>query len=105
MGPLGNAAVFGRSGQASADRSIWDGVGGIRGRFRLPEPGLFIPYYFDIGTGGSQLTWQIASGLGYQFNQWGAVSLTYRYLSFKHGGATVDHVALRGPILMVNFTF
>ena len=64
-----------------------------------------MPYYFDIGAGGSQLTWQIVSGLGYQFNKWGAVSATYRYLSFQHGGATVERTTLKGPILMVNFSF
>jgi hypothetical protein len=104
-GPLGNGATFGGVGDVSLDRTVVDGIVGLRGRIRFPDMPLFVPYYFDIGTGGSQLTWQIASGLGYQFNQWGAVSLTYRYLSFKHGGATVDHVALRGPLLMVNFTF
>ena len=82
-----------------------DGIVGFRGRIRLADTPLFVPYYFDIGTGGSQLTWQIASGLGYQFNSWGAVSATYRYLSFQHGGAVVDHVALKGPMLIVNFSF
>ena len=104
-GPLGNGATFGGVGDVTADRTVVDGIVGLRGRIRFPDTPLFVPYYFDIGTGGSQLTWQIASGLGYQFNQWGAVSVSYRYLSFKHGGATVDHVALRGPMLMVNFTF
>jgi hypothetical protein len=63
---------------------IWNGIGGIRGRIRLGNTPLFIPYYFDIGAGGSQLTWQIASGLGNQ-TRWGALSATYRYLSFEQG--------------------
>jgi hypothetical protein len=104
-GPRGNGATFGGIGDVTASRTIVDGVGGLRGRIRIAETPVFIPYYFDIGAGGSQLTWQIASGLGYQFNNWGAVSVTYRYLSFHHGSAVVDTVALKGPMLMVNFTF
>ena len=61
--------------------------------------------YVDVGAGGSQLTWQISSGLGYQFNKWGAVSLTYRYLSFHHGSATVDTVSMKGPVLTANISF
>jgi hypothetical protein len=82
-----------------------DGIGGLRGRIRLPNTPLFVPYYFDIGAGGSQLTWQISSGLGYQFNKWGAASLSYRYLSFQNSSAVVDRATLKGPMLMVNFSF
>jgi hypothetical protein len=103
--PQGNGATFGGSGNVNASRTVVDGIAGLRGRIRLPNTALFVPYYFDIGAGGSQLTWQIASGLGYQFNKWGAVSVTYRYLSFHHGSAVVDTVSLKGPVLMVNFTF
>lgn len=105
VGPRGNGATFGGIGSVSASRDIWNGVGGIRGRLRIPESRLFIPYYFDIGGGGSQPTWQISSGLGYQF-RWVALSATYRYLVFNQGSsAIVQRVALRGPMLMVNFTF
>ena len=79
-GPAGNGATFGGVGGVSGSGNLWDGIGGIRGRIRLGHPGLFIPYYFDVGGGSSKLTWQIASGLGYQTG-WAGVSVTYRYLS------------------------
>ncbi len=105
MGPRGNGATFGGIGSVSGTQNIWNGIGGVRGRIRLADTGLFVPYYFDIGTGGSQLTWQIASGLGYQTG-WAGVSLTYRYLSFQQGGSPlVKHLSLGGPMLMVNFSF
>jgi hypothetical protein len=105
-GPRGNGATFGGIGSVSATRDVWNGIVGIRGRVRIPESRFFIPYYFDIGGGGSQPTWQIASGLGYQPARWLAISATYRYLVFDQGGNTsVQRVALRGPMLMVNFTF
>ena len=46
----------------SRSANVWNGIGGFRGRIR--NSGFFIPYYFDIGAGGSNLTWQIASGVG-----------------------------------------
>jgi hypothetical protein len=103
--PRGNGATFGGIGSISDHTEIWNGIGGFRGRIRLGDTRLFIPYYFDIGAGGSNLTWQIASGLGYQ-SGWAGVSLTYRYLSFEQGGrAIVKHLWLGGPMLMANFTF
>lgn len=104
-GPRGNGQTFGGIGSASLHDNVWNGIGGFRGRIRLGNPRLFIPYYFDIGAGGSQLTWQIASGIGYQFN-WGAVSATYRYLSFEQEiDAVVRRVRYRGPMLMATFSF
>jgi hypothetical protein len=104
-GPRGNGATFGGIGSVSSSASVWNGIGGFRGRIRINDTGLFIPYYFDIGAGGSNLTWQIASGLGYQTG-WAGVSLTYRYLSFEQGSsAVVQHLTMGGPMVMVNFTF
>jgi hypothetical protein len=103
--PSGNGATFGGVGNLSGGQNIWNGIGGLHGRIRLGNAGLFIPYYFDIGAGGSRLTWQIASGLGYQTG-WAGVSLTYRYLSFQQGSSDlVRHINLGGPMLAVNFDF
>jgi hypothetical protein len=104
-GPRGNGATFGGIGGVSGGGDIWNGIAGFRGRIRLGNAGLFIPYYFDIGTGGSRLTWQIASGLGYQTG-WAGVALTYRYLSFEQSSsAVVQHLSMGGPMVMVNFSF
>jgi hypothetical protein len=104
-GPRGNGATFGGVGTVSGARDIWNGVGGFRGRFRIGNAGLFIPYYFDIGAGGSNLTWQIASGLGYHASL-ADISLTYRYLSFEQGSdSVVQRLWIQGPMLMVNFAF
>jgi hypothetical protein len=104
-GPRGNGATFGGIGSLSSSASIWNGIGGFRGRIRINNTGLFIPYYFDIGAGGSNLTWQIASGLGYQTG-WAGIALTYRYLSFEQGSsAVVQHLSMGGPMVMVNFSF
>jgi hypothetical protein len=104
-GPRGNGATFGGIGSVSGSASIWNGIGGFRGRIRLADTGLFIPYYFDAGAGGSKFTWQIASGLGYHLS-WADLSLTYRYLSFEQdSSAVLQHLSVKGPMLMVNFSF
>lgn len=105
MGPRGNGATFGGVGSLSGSQGIWNGIAGVHGRIRLGDAGLFIPYYFDIGSGGSQLTWQAAGGLGYQTGSVG-ISATYRYLSFEQGGgALVHHLGLGGPMVALNFDF
>ncbi len=105
IGPRGNGATFGGLGSISGDKDIWNGIAGFRGSLRLAHTGLFVPYYFDIGAGGSNLTWQIATGLGYQTG-WAAISALYRYLSFEQpSSAVVRHLSLGGPLIMVDFRF
>jgi hypothetical protein len=104
-GPRGNGATFGGVGSVSGSGQVWNGIGGFRGHIRVGNGGLFIPYYFDIGTGASNLTWQISSGLGYHAGL-ADVSLTYRYLTFEQSSSSVvQRMSIQGPMLMVNFTF
>ena len=45
------------------------------------------------------------AGIGYQTG-WAGGSLTYRYLSFEQGSsAVIQHLSVKGPMLMANFTF
>jgi hypothetical protein len=104
-GPRGNGATFGGVGGVSATGDIWNGIAGFRGRVRIGDTPFFIPYYFDIGTGSSNLTWQIASGVGYKIG-WADISLTYRYLSFEQNSTAAEaHLWFQGPMLAVNLRF
>jgi hypothetical protein len=103
--PSGSGTFGGNGGFVTSSIDLWNGIGGFRGRLRLGNSGLFIPYYFDAGAGASKLTWQIASGLGYHMG-WGDVSLTYRYLTFEqNSSATLQRQSIYGPMIMANFTF
>jgi len=105
IGPAGSTATFGGIGSVASSGRVWNGIGGFRGRVRLGASGLFIPYYFDAGAGGSKLTWEIASGLGYH-TRFADLSLTYRYLTWNQSsGSSVQRLSIRGPVLMANFTF
>jgi len=104
-GPRGNGATFGGMGGVSGNANIWNGIVGFRGRIRIEDTGFFLPYYFDIGAGGSNLTWQISGGVGYQKSWWG-VALLYRYLSFDQGNeGLVRSMHMPGPMIMANFSF
>jgi hypothetical protein len=78
---LGNP-LPGRSADGEASDTAWDMIVGLKGRF---DPGnvdeWFIPYYFDIGTGESDLTWQGMVGIGYTFG-WGDLLAAWRYLDY-----------------------
>jgi hypothetical protein len=74
---------------------------GIRGQILFPDSRWFIPYYFDIGTGESKLTWQALVGVGYSFD-WGEVTLAMRSLSYDFDKDNAD-LTLTGPGLGVGF--
>ena len=105
-GDLGNTAISGRTGSASVSKTNWDAVIGVKGRYAFGDKReWFVPYYLDVGTGQSDLTWQGAIGLGYQFS-WGAVSALYRYLDYDFGtGGKVEDLSASGPQIGVTFSF
>ena len=104
--PLGESAELGRFGSVSRSGDIWNGIAGFRGSLRLGASSFFVPYYFDIGGGGSHPTWQVASGIGYQGGSWWAVSATYRALAFDQSSrAVAAHVGIHGPMVMASFRF
>jgi len=104
--PSGSGATFGgNGGSVTGSGSLWNGIGGVRGRFLLGQGGLFVPYYLDAGAGGSTFTLQLATGLGYHMH-WGDVSLTYRYLTFEQNkSAALQRLSVYGPMILVNFAF
>lgn len=105
-GDLGNTGISGRTGSAAVSKTNWDAVVGVKGRYAFGDKReWFIPYYLDVGTGQSDLTWQGAIGLGYQFS-WGAVTAMYRYLDYDFGsGSKVEDLSASGPQVGVTFRF
>ena len=104
-GPRGNGVALSRNGRLSGNADIWNGIVGVRGRILVGDSGFFVPYYADVGTGDSNLTWQVFSGIGYQ-SGWAGVQLGYRYMSFDQGsGSLVEKLTMGGAYLAVNFTF
>ena len=90
-----------RQQKVSMDQDVWDGIVGLRGQILFPGSDWFVPYYADIGTGDSDLTWQAMVGVGYRLN-WGEVTLAYRALGYDFDKNDAD-LTLYGPGLGVGF--
>lgn len=78
-GPLGSARG---SVSAGTDVTIWDGIVGLRLEHYFTDK-LFCSIYGDVGTGNSDLTWQILASVGYRLTEHLSVSTGYRYLDYE----------------------
>jgi len=76
-----------------------DPVVGLRGSIDLGS-GFFAAAYTDVGSGASDLTWQIYGGIGYRFNDRFLGQIGYRHLSvdYENDGFVWD-VEMSGPII------
>jgi hypothetical protein len=102
--PLGPLPPPMGQGKGEASRNGWDGIVGIKGRHRFGvRRQWFVPYYADVGTGESDLTWQVATGVGYSA-RWGDTFLVWRHLDYDFGrGRMIDDLQFSGPALGVAF--
>lgn len=88
----------------SESEAVLDGIIGLRGEITLNDD-WYLPYHADIGTGGSELTWQLFAGVGYRFS-WGDIRAGYRYLSYDFDDdKTMEDMALSGPVVGIGFRF
>ena len=86
------------TGDAKESVDQWDAIIGGQGRIALGAGHKWaIPYYFDIGTGDSDLTWQAEAGITYSFG-WGDIGAVWRYLDYdlKSNGPIKD-LSFNGP--------
>jgi hypothetical protein len=101
----GGGQTFPRTGSISERADLWDGIVGVKGRFLLGGSNWSIPYYLDVGTGSSSLTWQGMLGVAYSY-KWIGVTLAYRHLYYDmKGDKLVQDMRFSGPVLGVNFRF
>ena len=83
---------------------VWDAIVGVRGHVPLTDK-WYLPYYFDIGTGDTQLTWQAFGGVGYRFKHFDLVG-GYRYMDWNFKDADVfGDMNLSGPFVGAKFMF
>jgi hypothetical protein len=99
--PIGN-----RTGVSSSEETQWDAIVGVKGRWTFgADRQWYVPYYLDVGTGDSDLTWQGMAGLGYSFNSIDVTGV-WRYLDYDLGDSTpIKSLYFNGPALGVTFRF
>lgn len=103
-GNVGSIPLPGRQGDVTDKGSNWDAIIGVKGRLAFGgNREWFIPYYADVGTGQSDLTWQAIAGLGYSF-KWGEVLAAWRYLDYEmESGSAIQSLNFNGPAIGVGF--
>ena len=66
----GPGFTFARDGHLSGDTDMYDGIVGLRGKWWLGSAHhWYVPWYVDVGTGSSNLTWQAMLGGGYAWQR------------------------------------
>jgi len=103
-GNIGPIAAPERAGNLEAREHYVDGVVGLKGRVSFgSDLRWFVPYYGDVGTGDSDLTWQLMSGLGYAF-KWGEILGAWRYVDYRFkSDSPIDSESFNGPLVGVAF--
>jgi hypothetical protein len=92
----------GRRGSGESNPTNWDGIIGAKGRWLLGDRHKwFVPFYIDVGTGGSNFTWEGIAGLGYAFS-WGDVIGAWRYLDYRFSSDS-GNLTLSGPAIGAAF--
>jgi hypothetical protein len=103
-GTVDSIPAANRNGYQSANLKNWDGIIGVKGRASFGEGNRwFVPWYLDVGTGDSDLTWQGIIGVGYKYS-WGDIFAVWRYIDYKMpSDKVVQDLTLNGGAVGVSF--
>lgn len=92
-----------RSGANEVKLNNVDGIVGAKGRYAFgANREWYVPYYVDVGTGDSDLTWQAVGGIGYTYS-WGEVFAVWRYLDYNFKNTKIEDASFSGPAIGVAF--
>ena len=58
-----------------------------------------MPFYVDVGTGDSDVTWQAQLGVAYAFG-WGDIDFRWRYLGYDlKSNPAIEDMSFNGPAI------
>lgn len=105
-GDIASLPLPGRSGASRVQETQWDAIVGVKGRATLGTgSNWYVPYYLDVGTGDSDVTWQGMVGLGCNFGSFDVIG-AWRYLDYDFGGnSPIASLDFNGPALGIKFRF
>lgn len=97
-----------RKSSPSGSTHFWDGIVGALGRIKLHEKWSLV-LQGDVGTGDTELTWQMFGAVGYKFNNLDLVA-GYRHLEWDFdsndkGGEYLNDIYISGPVVGLRYTF
>ena len=101
----GGGNVLSRQGSIESDLESWDAIIGIKGQKRIGNGKWSLPYYLDVGTGDSDLTWQAIAGASYAYG-WGDLIISYRHFEYDGGPrGLMEDFSFSGPVIGGRFSF
>ena len=101
----GGTVILPAQGSVGKDDNLLDGIVGIRGEYQLAAEKWSVPFYVDVGTGSSELTWQAMAALSYEFG-WGDFLLFYRHLEYdQDSSGFLQDFSFSGPGFGARFRF
>ena len=101
----GGEQLLAAQGSIGSDTDLWDGIVGLRGHFRFGDGNWSVPYYFDVGAGSSDLTWNAMAGLSRTFG-WGDLMFVYRHLAYEEDSdGLMQSFGFSGPAFGASFRF
>ena len=101
----GGGVVLPAQGQIGADTDLWDAIVGVRGEVALGQGKWSLPYYLDIGTGDSDLTWNTTVGFARSFES-GDLLIAYRHLNYdQDANSLLQDFSFSGPGIGYRFKF
>lgn len=106
-GDIGPLPLPGREGTSGVEASNWDAVVGAKGHWQPGGAGSpwVVPWYVDVGTGDSDLTWQAMVGVGYSFKRV-TVLLNWRRLVYElPDDKPIREFEFDGPMVGASFAF
>ena len=103
VGP--GTVILPAEGKISGDTTLWDGIVGVRGELGMGQGNWSVLYYFDIGTGDSDQTWNAYAGLAREYS-WGDLLIAYRHLEYDLGkDSLLQDFSFSGPAIGGRFRF
>jgi hypothetical protein len=102
--PFGPFVGPAQAGEASVHGDAWDAITGVKGQLAFGAGrNWFVPFYADVGTGDSDVTWQAVTGLGYRFGQLEVIG-TWRTLRYEFGAdRRLENLDLNGPAIGASY--
>ena len=90
------------------DGSTYNAIVGFKGDVKLDQ-NWRLPFYYDVGKGDSELTYQAYAGVGYNLSSF-ELHGGYRYMKFKFDddddfGTVLNNLVIKGPIVGAKFWF